>query len=149
MGIKRFVLFVTLFGLASLVPGSPDFGPQAAAKPHPVVSFATRSATTAPLREMPEIPPLPDVIGEIFEKPLKRLPNRAGGGGAAPDPVAQTVEGNVAAATIGAGFEGIGILDNTTLCIAAGYGRSHRTRPLRSDDQPVVRRLAAVRPGSE
>ena len=117
MGIKRFVLFVTLFGLASLVPGSPDFGPQAAGKPHPVVSFATRSATTAPLREMPEIPPLPDVIGEIFEKPLKRLPNRAGGGGAAPDPVAQTVEGNVAAETIGAGFEGIGILDNTALVL--------------------------------
>ncbi len=117
MGIKRFILFVTLLGLASMVPGFRDFGPQAAGKPHPVVSFATRSATTAPLREMPEIPPLPDVIGEIFEKPLKRLPNRAGGGGAAPDPVAQTVEGNVAAATIGAGFEGIGILDNTTLVL--------------------------------
>ncbi|MEE8535962.1 MAG: hypothetical protein V3S45_07915, partial [Kiloniellales bacterium] len=114
MGIKRFVLFVTLLGLASMVPGSLDFGPQAAGKPHPVVSFATRSATTAPLREMPEIPALPDVIGEIFEKPLKRLPNRAGGGGAAPDPVAQIVEGSVAAAAIGAGFEGIGIQDNIT-----------------------------------
>ena len=46
MGTKRFVLFVALLGLVSLVPGFRDFGPQAAGQPHPVVREATRSAET-------------------------------------------------------------------------------------------------------
>ncbi len=89
MGIKRFVLFATMLGLASMVPGSLDFGPQAAGKMRPIVREATRTDTTAPLRQMPEIPALPELLGDILVKPLKRLPNRPGGGTAAPDPVLQ------------------------------------------------------------
>lgn len=113
MGIKRFVLFVTLLGMASMVPGFRDFGLQAAGQPRPVVRFATRTDTTAPLREMPEIPPMPDVLGEIFEKALKRLPNRAGGGGGAAvlDPVAQTTQGASETAATGESFDGLGIIN--------------------------------------
>ena len=109
MGTKRFVLFVTLLGLASMVPGSLYFGPQAAGKPRPVVSFATRSDTTIPVREMPEIPPLPPVIGEIFVKPLKRLPNREGSAGPSGlDPVLQETIPDVTAPATTTDFEGAG-----------------------------------------
>ena len=83
-----------------------------AGKTRPVVRTAIRSDTTAPLRQMPEIPLMLEVLGEIFEKPLKRLPNRAGGGGgAAPDPVAQTTQGAGALAATGDSFDGLGIIN--------------------------------------
>ena len=108
MGIKRFVLFVTLLGLASMVPGFRDFGPQAAGKPHPVVRFATRSDTTIPVREMPVRPPAPAVLGQIFVKPLKRLPNRVGSAGPeALDPVLQETFPNVVAPATDSNFEGV------------------------------------------
>ncbi len=113
MGTKRFVLFVALLGVASMVPGSLDFGPQAAGKPRPVVRFATRSDTTIPVREMPTRPPAPDVLGQIFVKPLKRLPNRVGSAGPeALDPVLQETFPNVAAPATGSNFEGVANADN-------------------------------------
>jgi hypothetical protein len=113
MGIKRFVLFVTLLGLASMLPGSSDFGPQAAGKPRPVVRFATRTDTSVALRQLPRLPPMPDERGEIFERPLKRLPNRVGGGGGAAivDPVAQTAQGASGTAATGESFDAVGNVD--------------------------------------
>jgi hypothetical protein len=77
--------------------------------PRPVVSYATRSDAMGPLRDRPQIPPMPAVLGSIFEKPLKTLPNRVGSSSAAgPDPVLQgTVSGASAPATAG-DFEGVG-----------------------------------------
>ena len=43
-----------------------------AGKTRPVVRTAIRSDTTAPLRQMPEIPLMPEVLGEIFEPGFPR-----------------------------------------------------------------------------
>ena len=42
----------------------------------PVVTYATRSDISAPLRELPQHPPLPALLGEIFQRERKLLPNR-------------------------------------------------------------------------
>ena len=42
----------------------------------PVVVYATRSDSTPALRDLPQLPPLPAVLGEVFVKPRKILPNR-------------------------------------------------------------------------
>jgi len=56
----------------------------------PDVQYATRTDTSQPLRRLQVIPPPPDVLGEIFERPFKQLPNRAGSSGTdGPDPVLQ------------------------------------------------------------
>jgi hypothetical protein len=83
--------------------------PTATASPpaKPVVNYATRSDATGPLRDLPQIPPMPAVLGTIFQRPLKVLPNRSGGGASAPDPVVQESVGSVAAASTGANFEGV------------------------------------------
>ena len=109
MRFRQLGWFVALLGLLSVVPGYGGFDLQAAGQARPVVSPATRSDTTAPLYELPEIPPLPPVIGEIFVKPLKRLPNREGSAGPAGlDPVLQDTDPDVAAPATGADFEGVG-----------------------------------------
>jgi PKD repeat protein len=85
------------------------FDVSAAGGPPPVVRYATRSDATGPLRDMPQIPPMPAVLGQIFQRPFKRLPNRAGSGGsAAPDPVAQTSLVGASAPSTGTSFEGVG-----------------------------------------
>jgi hypothetical protein len=60
---------------------------------------------------VPELPPTPAVLGEIFERPFKLLPNRQGSTppAAATDPVLQgPIEGGEPSApTTGANFEGV------------------------------------------
>ena len=46
--------------------------------PRPVVSVATRTDTSGPVRELPPRPPSPAILGEIFQRPFKLLPNRGG-----------------------------------------------------------------------
>ncbi|HET7088802.1 MAG TPA: PKD domain-containing protein [Anaerolineae bacterium] len=77
--------------------------------PRPVVAYATRSDTTVALRRMPQIPPRPAVLGEIFEtRPPKLLPGRQGSSGpSGPDPVLQGPVPGVSAPTTGANFEGV------------------------------------------
>lgn len=85
------------------------FDVSAAGGPPPVVRYATRSDATGPLRDMPQIPPMPAVLGQIFQRPFKRLPNRTGSGGsAAPDPVVQASLPGASAPSTGSDFEGVG-----------------------------------------
>jgi hypothetical protein len=76
---------------------------------HPVVSYSTRSDTTAPLRALPQLPPKPAVLGGIFERPRKILPNRDAN--AAPFEVDGAVQTDLVPAptapTQGPNFEGI------------------------------------------
>jgi PKD repeat protein len=75
----------------------------------PVVQEATRSDTSAPLRDMPEFPPMPAVLGEIFERPRKNLPHRDDSAGpASPDPVVQDAPIDVSAPTNIENFAGMG-----------------------------------------
>ena len=76
---------------------------------HPVVAFATRSDTTAPLRALPPIPPRPEVLGQIFEtRPAKLLPHREGSAGpSGPDPVLQSAAPEAYAPALEGSFEGI------------------------------------------
>jgi len=60
----------------------------------PVISYATRSDVSRPVRELPVHPPLPDRLGDIFRKPRKFLPNREG------SIEADTVDGAVQGAVI-------------------------------------------------
>ena len=74
----------------------------------PVIAYATRSDSTPALREMPQIPPMPAVLGTIFQRPRKMLPNRQSN--TAPtglDPALQTSAPAPAAPTLGANFEGV------------------------------------------
>ncbi len=48
---------------------------QAQGRP-PTIMRATRTDTSAPLRDLPVRPPRPAVLGAIFERPFKLLPNR-------------------------------------------------------------------------
>jgi hypothetical protein len=59
-----------------------------------VISYATRSDVSRPVRELPVHPPLPDRLGDIFRKPRKFLPNREG------SIEADTVDGAVQGAVI-------------------------------------------------
>lgn len=99
-------------GVSLLLAGSgPAFaqGVGAGPQPRPVVREATRTDTTQALRQMPQLLPMPKVLGEIFEQPLRRLPNRLGSpelDGA--DPVLQEPAGEPAAPSTAAGFEGVG-----------------------------------------
>ena len=101
-----FIPALALVILFSIVFRSPNTF--ASGGPRPEVRYATRSDTTAPLRELPQIPPMPVVLGEIFEKPLKALPNRAGSGEVAgPDEALQGSAPQSGAPTTGADFEGL------------------------------------------
>jgi hypothetical protein len=74
----------------------------------PVVAFATRSDTTTELRHRPERPPMPVVLGQIFERPRKLLPNRQNNAGVTgQDAALQTSAPAVEAATIDVNFEGV------------------------------------------
>lgn len=81
------------------------------ASPHPRVFDADRSDTTAPLRDLPTIPPQAGgPVGEINKRKL--LPNRVGSSGASgPDPVLQAPGGGVSAPTTSGDFEGVGNVD--------------------------------------
>ncbi|MBI2818351.1 MAG: hypothetical protein HYX73_00080, partial [Acidobacteria bacterium] len=108
------VLFYVMAGLGPALWGpttgwaqNPGAGQNS---PRPEVAYATRSDTTIPLRHMPQIPPMPAVLGEIFERPRKLLPNREGTAAPTPgviDPVLQGPTAQVGAPTSGANFEGI------------------------------------------
>lgn len=102
-------LLAVLAAPAAALAGDPA-GPAAQSGPRPVVRYASRSDTTAPLYELP---PLPPVLGEIFEqRPPKLLPNRQGSSGpSGPDPVAQAPAVGEAAATLNASFEGVNNVD--------------------------------------
>jgi hypothetical protein len=102
------VLLIILIALLLPTGIMPRSQVQAAGQPRPVVRFATRTDTTAPLRAMPEIPPKPAVLGEIFVKPLKLLPNRAGTSGPTGDPAVQDSAPAESVASTLANFEGVG-----------------------------------------
>lgn len=98
-----------LIALISLLLASPAAGlavneAQGGQQARPVVRYASRTDTTAPLYELP---PMPPVLGEIFEaKPPKRLPNRLDSSGPAGSDLVQESSGP-AAPTVGANFEGV------------------------------------------
>jgi len=97
------VFIIALVGLG-LNPGKAE----AQGGGHPVVAYATRSDTTGPLKDLPQLPPLPAVLGQIFERPRKILPNRQENTGpTGQDPALQTFEPAIGAATVGANFEGV------------------------------------------
>ncbi|HLC02874.1 MAG TPA: Ig-like domain-containing protein [Anaerolineales bacterium] len=100
-------LLIPLVLLSLLIVGAA--AAQAQGPVHPVVAYATRSDTTAPLRALPAIPPKPEVLGEIFEqRPPKHLPNREGSSGTSgPDPALQSSAPEASAPATGADFEGI------------------------------------------
>jgi len=95
---------IAVLATNSGVAAAPMKGPTA----RPIVRYATRSDTTVALRHLPEIPPLPDVLGRIFEKPIKTLPNRDGSAGTSgPDPVLQGPISGPSAPSTQADFEGV------------------------------------------
>ena len=97
-------VLVLIMALAGLNP----VNVQAQGGGHPVVSYASRSDTTGPLRDLPQLPPLPAVLGQVFERPRKILPNRQSNTGpTGQDPALQTSAPAVSAATVGANFEGV------------------------------------------
>ena len=102
----RFVspILILILAFTGFVPTSA----QAQGGGKPVVAYATRSDITGALREMHQIPPMPDVLGRIFEKPRKNLPNRQSNSApSGQDPALQTSAPAASAATTGANFEGI------------------------------------------
>ena len=102
------VLVGTLW-VSSTGPAQGQSGDQAQNSPRPIVRTATRTDLSAPLRDLPELPPKPAVLGEIFERPRKLLPNREGSTAApAPDPVLQAPISEPGLATKGPDFEGVG-----------------------------------------
>lgn len=106
----KFVRYAAIPVLSVMLLGTllSAFDVSAAGGPPPTVRYATRSDSTAPLRDMPQIPPMPAVLGQIFQRPFKRLPNRAGSGGSAgPDPVVQASLPGTSAPSTGASFEGV------------------------------------------
>ena len=101
------IISTVLIFIVALVGLSP-IPAQAQGGGHPVVRYATRSDTTKPLRDLPQLPPLPAVAGQIFERPRKMLPNRdANAGPTDADGALQASAPATSAATTGANFEGI------------------------------------------
>jgi len=95
--------------VSGAVSGSSTGAAQGQNGPRPVVSFATRTDTSRPVRELPPRPPTPAVLGQIFERPFKLLPNRRGS--LEVDTVDTGVQGPVeglGAPTVAGTFEGIG-----------------------------------------
>jgi hypothetical protein len=77
--------------------------------PRPVVQFATRTDTSRPVRELPTRPPAPAVLGQIFQRPFKLLPNRQES--VEIDSIDTAVQGPVAelgAPSVLGHFEGVG-----------------------------------------
>jgi len=111
--LRRMGLLAAVAGvIISPATGAAQSAPenQGQGSPRPVVGQATRTDTTAPLRQLPQRPPKPAVLGEIFQRPFKLLPNREGSPApaAAPDPVVQAPISETAAPTTGSNFEGVG-----------------------------------------
>jgi hypothetical protein len=110
--LSAILIVLTLF----LMLGAPAIGAtgilaapeQSQAGPRPIVQYATRTDTSASLRQMPQLPPAPKVLGEIFERPRHLLPNRQGSTGpSGPDPALQGPTSGSSAPTTGANFEGV------------------------------------------
>lgn len=110
----RFARFVSLVFLCVIVfsvagggvinPLSTAQAMQGQGEAQPVVSEATRSDVSASLRH---IPPLPPVLGEIFEaRPRKLLPNRLDSSGDAGSDLVQDSSELSSASTV-VNFEGI------------------------------------------
>src|SRR3990170_872466 len=107
--------FPTLFGLVlaliaagfALSQAGSETTSSASNGPRPVVRFATRSDTSAPLRDLPHLPP--QAGGPLREVPkAKTLPNRAGSlGPSALDPVLQSSLGQASAPSTSTNFEGV------------------------------------------
>ncbi|NJC95717.1 MAG: hypothetical protein FIB03_05145 [Anaerolineae bacterium] len=102
----KFVTPVLIFMLA--FAGFSPTGVQAKGGGHPVVAYATRSDVTEALSRMPQLPPLPAVLGQVFERPRKMLPNRQSNTSpTGEDPALQTAAPVVDAPGTGANFEGV------------------------------------------
>ena len=113
---KYFIIPIALITILSLVaPLANGRGNSASASgnPPPAVAYATRTDTTVALRDMPQIPPMPEVLGQIFQtRPPKHLPNREGSAGSSgPDPVLQESIPSTSAPSTGVNFEGINNVD--------------------------------------
>jgi len=106
VGLVAALLGAALWGPAIGAAQTPGGGQNS---PRPVVRDAARTDTSVELRHMPEIPPFPAVLGEIFERPRKLLPRREGSAAPASftDPVLQGPTAQVGAPTTGANFDGI------------------------------------------
>ena len=108
---RSLALPIALFILVVAAPvlGEAQSVVSAGGGPRPEVTYATRSDSTAPLRDLPQLPPLPKVLGEVFERPRKLLPNREGSVSPdSTDPAVQTSTPPVGAPSIGPYFEGVG-----------------------------------------
>jgi hypothetical protein len=111
-GSQRLVL-VTATVVIAIIGGLSAFAQSvvnAGGNPPPRVTYSTRSDTTAPLRSLPQLPPLPKVLGEVFERPRKLLPNRqdAIASDTATDSALQTAGPQSSAPTTGPYFDGVG-----------------------------------------
>lgn len=103
--LASLVLALLTSGAGSAARGAVD-GPQAGAPP--LVRDATRTDTSASLRRLPPISPAPVVLGQIFERPLKLLPNREGAlSSAGLDPALQGPVGSAGAPVTLTSFEGV------------------------------------------
>jgi len=112
MTIIRTLGAAALLALVASVGASPFTAVTRAAQgsnaARPVITYATRSDVSQPVRELPVHPPLPDQLGEIFRKPRKFLPNREGSIEA--DIVDGAVQGDVVQVTapsVLASFDGV------------------------------------------
>ena len=105
-----FIKYVTpLLILMLVISGFTPVSVQAQGGGKPVVAYATRSDATPALHELPQIPPMPAVLGTIFQRPRKLLPNRVGNTAPAEvDPALQIEAPAPGAPTLGANFEGVG-----------------------------------------
>ncbi|MEJ2710412.1 MAG: Ig-like domain-containing protein [Anaerolineales bacterium] len=110
--MRKIIFSLIGFVLLAAVLAAPLSGPAGAAVeaqapgPRPVVREATR---TDQIQSMRRLPPIPPVLGEIFQtKPPKKLPNRPGGAGSnAPDPVLQEALVGTSTANTLSSFEGV------------------------------------------
>jgi len=104
--LSKLITPVLIFALT--FAGSASARVQAQGNDRPVVRSATRSDATGPLRDIPQRPPMPAVLGQIFERPRKFLPNRPGDAALTEaDAAVQTTAPLLDAATLGANFEGV------------------------------------------
>lgn len=108
--VRKRYFFSVILSIAGVIWTQSTAPAQGQNSPRPVVREATRTDTTAPLRHMPELPPTPAILGQIFERPRKLLPNREGSIAplAATDPVLQAPVAEPGAPTTGPDFEGVG-----------------------------------------
>lgn len=113
MSAVRLLRAATLVGTFAFLiapPGGTAIGTAQGQQPaaRPVVSFASRSDTSRPIRDLPQRPPTPAVLGQIFERPFKLLPNRRDSVEAdAFDPVVQESAPTLGVPAVAGSFDGV------------------------------------------